>query len=70
MNPDLVVPDLRIIGGNYLEDIFDEPRALQATLESLETSQPLTDLSHRLAEEKFHRVVLTGMGSSFTPFIL
>ncbi|MBZ5690113.1 MAG: SIS domain-containing protein [Acidobacteriia bacterium] len=65
MNPDLVVPDLRIIGGNYLEDIFDEPRALQATLESLETSQPLTDLSHRLAEEKFHRVVLTGMGSSF-----
>ena len=65
MNPDLVVPDLRIIEGNYLEDILDEPRALQATLESLDTSRPLTNLSQRLAEGKFHRVVLTGMGSSF-----
>jgi len=65
VNPDLVVPDLRIIEGNYVEDILDEPRALQATLESLDTSQRLTNLSQRLAEGKFHRVVLTGMGSSF-----
>jgi glucosamine--fructose-6-phosphate aminotransferase (isomerizing) len=65
VNPDLSIPDLRIIEGKYLEDILDEPRALQATLESLDSSQPLEDLSHRLAEGKFHRVVLTGMGSSF-----
>jgi glucosamine--fructose-6-phosphate aminotransferase (isomerizing) len=65
VNPDLVVPDLRIIEGKYLEDILDQPRALQATLENLDTSQSLTTLSHRLAEGEFHRVVLTGMGSSF-----
>lgn len=65
MNPDLAVPDLPIIEGKYLEDILDEPRALAATLDHLDTSQRLTDLAHRLAEGKFHRIVLTGMGSSY-----
>ena len=65
MNPDIAAPDLRIIEGKYLEDILDQPRALDATLASLDTSQPLTDLSQRLSEGKFHRIVLTGMGSSF-----
>jgi len=65
VNPDLAAPDLRIIEGKYLEDILDEPRALQATLESLDISQPLTGLAQRLADGKFYRVVLTGMGSSF-----
>ena len=65
MNPDIVTPDLRIIEGKYLDDILDQPRALDATLASLELSQPLSELSQRLAEGKFHRIVLTGMGSSF-----
>ncbi|HEV2401282.1 MAG TPA: SIS domain-containing protein [Candidatus Sulfotelmatobacter sp.] len=65
MNPDLAVPDLPIIEGKYLADILDEPRALEATLDHLDTSQALADLAHRLAEGKFHRIVLTGMGSSF-----
>ncbi len=65
VNPDIATPDLRIIEGKYLEDILDQPRALDATLASLELSQPLTDLSRRLSEGKFHRIVLTGMGSSF-----
>ena len=65
MNPDIAVPDLRIIEGKYVEDILDQPRALDATLASLDTSQTLSDLSQRLAEGRFHRVVLTGMGSSF-----
>ena len=65
MNPDIAAPDLRIIEGKYLEDIIDQPRALDATLASLNTSQPLLDLSQHLSEGKFHRIVLTGMGSSF-----
>jgi len=65
VNPDLAVPDLRIVEGKYLEDILDQPRSLQATLEGLDTSQPLITLAQNLADGKFHRVVLTGMGSSF-----
>lgn len=65
MNPDLAASLLRIIEGKYLEDILDQPRALQATLESLDTSQPLTSLAQRLTDGKFRRVILTGMGSSF-----
>ena len=65
MNPDIAASDLRIIEGKYLEDILDQPLALDATLASLDTSQPLTDLAHDLSEGKFQRIVLTGMGSSF-----
>lgn len=65
MNPDLAVPDLQIIEGKYLEDILDEPRALEATLASLAPSAASINLAQRLAEGRFHRVVLTGMGSSF-----
>lgn len=65
MNPDLSIPDLQIIEGKYLQDILDEPRALQTTLETLESSQPLADMSDHLANGRFDRVVLTGMGSSF-----
>lgn len=65
MNPDIATPDLRIIEGKYLEDILDQPRALDATLANLDTTKPLLDLSQRLSVGKFHRIVLTGMGSSF-----
>ena len=65
MNPDLAVPDLQIIEGKYLEDILDEPRALDATLASLDSSPALINLAQRLSQGKFYRVVLTGMGSSF-----
>ena len=65
MNPDFAVTDLQIIEGKYLQDILDEPRALEATLAGLAPSPVLMDLAQRLADGKFHRVVLTGMGSSF-----
>lgn len=65
MNPDLALRELQIIEGKYLEDILDEPRALEATLASLAPSPPLFELAERLRGGKFHRVVLTGMGSSF-----
>jgi glucosamine--fructose-6-phosphate aminotransferase (isomerizing) len=65
VNPDPAIPDLQIIEGRYFEDILDEPRALEATLATLEPSRPLINLAQHLAEGKFHCVVLTGMGSSF-----
>jgi glucosamine--fructose-6-phosphate aminotransferase (isomerizing) len=65
VNPDLALPDLQIIEGKYLQDILDEPGALEATFAVLDVSPALLNLTRRLAEGKFHRVVLTGMGSSF-----
>ena len=57
--------ELRIIEGNYLEDILDQPRALGDTLEGLAESPSLTALARKLNRGAFRRVVLTGMGSSF-----
>lgn len=65
VNRDLAVPDLEVIHGKYLDDILDQPRTLEATLAGLEPSPALTNVASRLAEGKFRRVVLTGMGSSF-----
>lgn len=65
MNPDLAVTDLQIVEGKYLQDILDEPRALEATLAGLDPSPVLINVAQCLADGKFHRVVLTGMGSSF-----
>ena len=50
---------------SYLEDILDQPSALQATLDSLSKAHPLTNISNQLNSGKFQRVVLTGMGSSY-----
>ena len=60
-----MVPDLNVIEGRYLQDLLDQPRALQDTLETLERPKDLLDLSLRLNRGKFQRIVLTGMGSSF-----
>lgn len=64
----------RIIKGRYLEDILAQPAALEATLQEL-TSLPeqLVPIRERLADGSLHRIVLTGMGSSFyslTPLYL
>jgi glucosamine--fructose-6-phosphate aminotransferase (isomerizing) len=58
-------PDLSIIEGPYLRDVLDQPRALEQTCEGLATSPELDELAARLRKRDFHRVVLTGMGSSF-----
>lgn len=60
-----MLEDLAMIEGGYLRDILHQPQALENTLASLETSKPLQDIAARLNKGKFHRVVLTGMGSSF-----
>ena len=56
--------DFSIIEGPYLQDILDQPRALEETLTGLEVSETLQALVSRLQKE-FKTVVLTGMGSSF-----
>jgi glutamine---fructose-6-phosphate transaminase (isomerizing) len=61
----VVGADLKVIEGEYLKDILDQPRALENTFEALDLSQPLSDLAHRLHKGAFQRIVLTGMGSSF-----
>ena len=58
-------PDLSVIRGKYLQDILEQPQRLLGTLESLRVPPALQDVATRLRQREFHRVVLTGMGSSF-----
>jgi glucosamine--fructose-6-phosphate aminotransferase (isomerizing) len=50
---------------SYLNDLLDQPSALQATLDSLNRTPPLTSFFERLTSGKYRRVILTGMGSSY-----
>jgi glucosamine--fructose-6-phosphate aminotransferase (isomerizing) len=50
---------------SYLNDLLDQPSALQATLDSLSRTPPLTSFFERLTSGKYRRVILTGMGSSY-----
>lgn len=57
--------DFSVIEGEYLRDILDQPRALEATFGALENPKNLQQLCTRLRNGRFKVVVLTGMGSSF-----
>jgi len=57
--------DLSIVEGEYLQDILSQPQALDDTVQALALTKPLQNLAEKLNQGKFHRVVLTGMGSSF-----
>lgn len=57
--------DFSIVEGDYLQDILDQPRALQNTVAGLEASSELRQLAAHLQQGKFKAIVLTGMGSSF-----
>jgi glutamine---fructose-6-phosphate transaminase (isomerizing) len=59
------MPDLSVVQGKYLQDILDQPRALEQTLESLKCNAGLGEIAAQLSNGKFQRIVLTGMGSSF-----
>jgi glutamine---fructose-6-phosphate transaminase (isomerizing) len=60
-----VAVDLRVVEGGYLQDLLDQPQALENTFKSLDRSKELVDLASRLHRRRFQRIVLTGMGSSF-----
>jgi glucosamine--fructose-6-phosphate aminotransferase (isomerizing) len=53
------------VRGRYLEDLLDQPRALQATLTILRDSPVFDAMERSCGRERFERMVLTGMGSSF-----
>jgi len=50
---------------SYLEDILEQPRAIQATLDGLRNTGSLSSFAQKLTCGEFHRIVLTGMGSSY-----
>ena len=54
-----------IIENDYVRDILDQPRALEATLRGLSVPTGLPPILRRLEKGELRRVVLTGMGSSF-----
>ncbi len=54
-----------IVEGEYLRDILDQPRALEATLAGLGAPDGLLPFVGQLEQGILRRVVLTGMGSSF-----
>ena len=55
----------RIIENDYVRDILDQPRALEATLRGLSVPESLGLIRERIERGELRRVVLTGMGSSF-----
>ncbi len=56
----------QIIEGGYLRDILAQPRALEETLAGLEVSAELVEAAARLREGPIQRVILTGMGGSYS----
>ncbi len=60
-----MLADLSVIRGNYLQDILEQPGRLRNSLESLQEFPSFERLTARLKRGEFHRIVLTGMGSSF-----
>jgi len=60
-----VAADFSMIEGPYLNDILDQPRALEATLAGLSCPKELRALAQMLRNGEFRCVVLTGMGASF-----
>jgi hypothetical protein len=43
-----VAVDLRVVEGEYLQDLLDQPQALENTFKSLDRSKELLDLASRL----------------------
>jgi len=59
------VPDPKVIEGDYVRDILEQPSALRNTLTTLSPTRDLKRLAGELNRGQFERIVLTGMGSSF-----
>ena len=55
----------RIIENDYVRDILDQPRTLEATLQGLGIPASFPAVVQRLERREWRRIVLTGMGSSF-----
>jgi glutamine---fructose-6-phosphate transaminase (isomerizing) len=56
---------LSVVRGEYLKDLLEQPNAIRATWQALHGDDSLDSVRRLLAQRKFDRLVLTGMGSSF-----
>ena len=54
-----------VIQGRYLSDLLDQPRALRSTWNSLRDTSALEGMASHCHPQRFERIVLTGMGSSY-----
>lgn len=54
-----------VIQGRYFFDILDQPRALRATWNSLRDTPEFEHIASQCDPQRFERIVLTGMGSSY-----
>ena len=57
--------NLDVIRGRYLDDLLSQPAALEATWNGLRNSSVLGEIARTCEPNRFARVVLTGMGSSY-----
>ncbi len=57
--------DGAIVAGPYVQDLLAQPEAVRATVDRLRVSSWDKQLAALLRTNRFQRVVLTGMGSSF-----
>jgi glucosamine--fructose-6-phosphate aminotransferase (isomerizing) len=62
---DTLKVDLSVINGRYLEEILGQPEALRATWTSLRNHTVLDEIKQLRDKDRFPRVILTGMGSSY-----
>ncbi len=54
----------RVIEGQYLQDILDQPQAMAATLQGLRSREDLLAIKGQFSGKPIERIILTGMGSS------
>ena len=60
-----MLTDFSIIEGEYLRDLLSQPESVRNTLSQLRPRSELEQLARDLANGRFRRVVLTGMGGSY-----
>ena len=60
-----MLAEINVIKGAYLQDILEQPEALRRTLAVMSDAGDFGDFQRGLAESRYQRIVLTGMGSSF-----
>lgn len=57
--------NLEVVRGRYLSDLLSQPEALEATWDGLRASSVFGEIARTCQPDRFPRIVLTGMGSSY-----
>jgi glucosamine--fructose-6-phosphate aminotransferase (isomerizing) len=56
---------MTLLTSSYLQDILDQPAALEATLQGFRQAPALGPFANELASRQYRQIILTGMGSSY-----